>query len=66
MKTLGRKNVHFQQSNFNVNAQPYYVLMDADGKVLTRKNHQYDRNVQHFIEFLNEGLANFKKGASER
>ncbi|MBR6920039.1 MAG: thioredoxin family protein [Bacteroidales bacterium] len=66
LKTLGRKNVHFQQSNFNVNAQPYYVLMDADGKVLTRKNHQYDRNVQHFIEFLNEGLANFKKGASER
>ena len=40
--------------------------MDADGKVLTRKNHQYDRNVQHFIEFLNEGLANFKKVVSER
>lgn len=60
LKTLGRKNVHFQQSNFNVNAQPYYVLMDADGKVLTGKNHQYDRNVQHFVDFLNEGLANFK------
>ena len=66
LKTLGRKNVHFQQSNFNINAQPYYVLIDAEGQVLTHKNHQYDKNVKHFVDFLNEGLANFKKGASEK
>ena len=66
VKTLGQKNIHYQETRFNINAQPYYVLMDAEGNVLTGKNHQYDKNVQHFIDFLNEGLANFKKGASER
>ena len=66
IKTLGQKNIHYQETFFNINAQPYYVLMDADGKVLTRQNHQYDKNVQHFIDFLNEGLENFKQGAAER
>ena len=60
MKTLGQKNIHYQESRFNINAQPYYVLMDAKGNVLTQNNHQYDKNVQHFIDFLQEGLANYK------
>ena len=66
IKTLGQKNIHYQETFFNINAQPYYVLMDAEGRVLTKQNHQYDKNVQHFVEFLNEGLENFKQGAAER
>ena len=66
IKTLGQKNIHYQETFFNINAQPYYVLMDADGKVLTKQNHQYDKNVQHFVDFLNEGLENFKQRAAER
>ena len=66
IKTLGQKNIHYQETFFNINAQPYYVLMDADGKVLTKQNHQYDKNVQHFVDFLNEGLENFKQGAAEK
>jgi thiol:disulfide interchange protein DsbD len=61
IKTLGKKNHHFQMEHFNENAQPQYVLIDADGKVLTEKNHAYDRNVGNFIKFLEEGLGNFKK-----
>ncbi|MBO4282926.1 MAG: thioredoxin family protein [Bacteroidales bacterium] len=64
VKTLGQKNIQYQETYFNINAQPYYVLMDADGKVLTKQNHQYDKNVQHFIDFLTEGLENYRQKSS--
>ena len=44
-----------------MNAQPYYVLIDSEENVLTKENHKYDRDVQNFINFLNEGISNFKK-----
>ena len=61
LKTLGRKNLNFQKTEYNMNAQPYYVIVDADGKVLTKENYKYDRDVQKFIGWLNEGINNYKK-----
>ena len=61
LKTLGRKNLNYQKTEFNMNAQPYYVIVDADGKVLTKENYKYDRDVQKFINWLNEGLNNYNK-----
>ena len=60
-KTLGTKNYHFQQVMYNTNAQPYYVIIDSDGKTLTGKNYVFDLDVQKFINWLNEGKNNFKK-----
>ena len=61
LKTLGRKNLNFQKTEYNMNAQPYYVIVNADGKVLTAENYKYDRDVQKFIGWLNEGIKNYKK-----
>lgn len=61
LKTLGRRNGYYQRKTYNMNAQPYYVIIDADGHTLTKENHKYDRDVQHFVDWLNEGKANFKK-----
>ena len=61
LKTLGRKNLNYQKTQFNMNAQPYYVIVDADGRVLTAENYKYDRDVQKFITWLNEGINNYKK-----
>ncbi len=61
LKTLGRRNGYYQRSTFNMNAQPYYVILDADGNVLTKENYKYDRDVQKFIDWLNEGKTNFKR-----
>ncbi|MBR4715696.1 MAG: thioredoxin family protein [Bacteroidales bacterium] len=61
LKTLGRKNLNFQKTEYNMNAQPYYVVIDADGRVLTAENYKYDRDVQKFIGWLNEGITNYKK-----
>ncbi|MBR5028669.1 MAG: thioredoxin family protein [Bacteroidales bacterium] len=62
LKTLGRRNGYLQRSQFNMNAQPYYVIINSDGKVLTKENYKYDRDVQKFIGWLNEGLENYKNG----
>lgn len=61
IKTLGKKNHNYQIENFKVNAQPFYVIMDSEGKLLTKEPRSYDRNVENFIKFLDEGKANFKK-----
>ena len=59
IKTLGRRNLYFQTKTFNMNAQPYYVIIDADGNVLTKNNFKYSRDVEQFVSFLNEGVANY-------
>jgi len=61
LKTLGRRNQNYLKTEYNMNAQPYYVIIDADGKVLTAENYKYDRNVAKFVAYLEEGLANYRK-----
>lgn len=61
LKTLGRKNLYYEKTMFQMNAQPYYVIIDSEGKVLTQENYKYDRDTEKFISYLNEGLSNYKK-----
>ncbi len=61
LKTLGRRNLYYEKSMYNMNAQPYYVIIDPEGNVLTKENYKYDRDVQKFIAYLNEGLNNYKQ-----
>ncbi len=51
VKTLGNRNVDLQVSKFNSNAQPLYVIVDADGNPLTT-THGYKEDVPGYIEFL--------------
>jgi len=60
VKTIGKKFANLQISKYNINAQPYYVIIDANGKQLTKKNKAYDKDVDAFIQFLEEGLKNFQ------
>ena len=59
-KTIGKKFADFQISRFNVNSQPYYVLLDTSGNMLTTPR-AYDKDIELFIRFLDRGLANFAK-----
>lgn len=60
-KTVGAKFADMQISKYNVNAQPYYVLLNPDGKMLVQPK-AYDLNVDNYIAFLKSGLKNFKEG----
>jgi thiol:disulfide interchange protein DsbD len=59
-KTLGQVNADIQIVNFNKNAQPYYVLITPDGKVLAQPR-GYDLDADKFVEFLDSGLKEFEK-----
>lgn len=59
IKTLGRRNLNYQKT-FNMNAQPYYVIIDSEGNVLTKENFKYNKNVDQFVDFLEEGVASFE------
>ncbi|MEI6456129.1 MAG: cytochrome c biogenesis protein CcdA [bacterium] len=59
-KTIGRKYADFQISRFNVNSQPYYVLLDTAGNMLTTPR-AYDKDIDAFVKFLETGLAAFGK-----
>jgi thiol:disulfide interchange protein len=56
--TIGKQNADLQISRFNNNAQPYYVLLDHNGKLLVSPK-AYDLNVHSFVEFLDKGIAEF-------
>ncbi len=58
-KTLGKKNADFQISRYQVNAQPYYCLLDTEGKDLVKPK-AYDLDVNAFVDFLEEGKKNFQ------
>lgn len=60
-KLLSQKNSDLQITKFKANAQPYYVIMNPDGTVLTNENFAFDPNATKFLEFLNEGISNFSK-----
>jgi thiol:disulfide interchange protein DsbD len=43
---------------FGANAQPFYVLLDNDGKPLAGSR-AYNENIQDFVDFLRKGLSNY-------
>jgi thiol:disulfide interchange protein DsbD len=58
--TIGKKYADLQISQYNVNAQPYYVLLDTNGQLLAQPQ-AYNLNIDNFVKFLDSGLAAFKK-----
>ena len=61
IKTLGRRNLFFQRTHYNMNAQPYYVIIDADGNQMTKENFSYNPDPAKFLDFLKEGAENYSK-----
>ncbi len=58
--TLGDKNFDIQYSRYNIGAQPYYVLLDADGNLLTAPR-GYTSDISLYVHFLDQGLEEFSK-----
>ena len=58
LKTVGDKWSYLQRYKFGANAQPFYVILDHEGMPLTG-SYAFDKDVDHFLEFLNTGLKNF-------
>ncbi len=58
-KTLGKQNADFQITRFNNNAQPYYVILDHQEKLLATPR-SYNTDIAAFVEFLDGASAEFQ------
>ena len=60
LRTIGDKWSYLQRSKFGANAQPFYILLDNEGKPLA-PSYAFDEDVSKYIQFLEKGLEEFKK-----
>ncbi|MEK6780989.1 MAG: cytochrome c biogenesis protein CcdA [Bacteroidota bacterium] len=58
-KTIGKQNADIQITNLENNAQPFYVLLGKDEKVLAWP-YGYNKSVESFVEFLDRGKEKYK------
>lgn len=59
-KSLGKQNADLQIANLENNAQPFYVLVGADEKVLAWP-YGYDKDPQKFVDFLDSGTKKYRE-----
>lgn len=64
LRTVGDKWSYLQRAKFGANAQPFYVLLDHEGKPLNG-SYAYDEDVDRFVKFLRTGLDNFSRQQPE-
>ena len=52
LKTVGDKWSHMQREQYQSNAQPYYVQLDADGNKIVETSYAYDEDIEKFLDWL--------------
>lgn len=60
LETVGDKWSYLQRSKFAANSQPYYIILDNDGKALVAPTY-YDENVTSFVEWLDAGMKRYSE-----
>lgn len=62
--TVGSKWSDFQARFFKNNSQPYYVLLDNQGRLL-QKPRAYDEDIEAYKKWLIDGLDEYRKRTEE-
>ena len=52
LKTVGDKWSYMQRVQYQSNAQPYYVQLDADGNRIVETSYAYDEDIEKFLNWL--------------
>jgi thiol:disulfide interchange protein DsbD len=60
LKTIGDKWSYLQRSKFGANAQPFYILLDNNGKPLG-PSYAFNEDVSKYIQFLQDGIRRYNK-----
>lgn len=61
-KTIGSKNLDYQMSKYNSNAQPYYIIVNAEGEMLI--DPVAYTSYEGFREFLERGKQGYRNHLS--
>ena len=59
LRTVGAKWSYLQSHRFRANAQPFYVLLDGNGRLLSGSR-AYDEDIDAYIDFLRQGLTEYR------
>ena len=59
--SIGNKWSDFQITKFKANAQPYYIVMDTDGTMLSDRPESYNADINAYKDWLRDGIDSFKK-----
>ena len=59
LRTVGAKWSYLQSHKFGANAQPFYVILDNEGKPLCGSR-AYKEDIPEYIQFLKEGLNRYE------
>ena len=65
LKTIGDKWSYLQRSKFGANAQPFYILLNAEGEPLG-PSYAFNESVPDYIKFLENGLKVFKEQEKDK
>jgi thiol:disulfide interchange protein DsbD len=60
IKNVGAKNLDFEATIANSNAQPLYIFADEQGKIIKNAG-GYESDVDRFVKILNDVKAENKK-----
>lgn len=60
LRTYGDKWSFLQRSKFGSNAQPFYVVVNDEGKPMT-SSYGYKEDIPAYLKFLTDGINNFRK-----
>jgi thiol:disulfide interchange protein DsbD len=60
LRTIGDKWSYLQRHKFGANAQPFYVILNHEGKPLT-SSYAFSEDVAKYVQFLENGLRNYQK-----
>ena len=60
LRTVGDKWSYLQRTKFGANAQPFYVLLDHEGRPLA-PSRSYNEDVSTYVDFLQQGLSQFRQ-----
>lgn len=58
-RTIGQQNADFQITQFNNNAQPFYVILNEEEELLIAPR-AYNLSVSGFVDFLDKALENHR------
>lgn len=56
--TVGDKWSYLQRHKFAANSQPYYIILDNEGKALSIPFY-YEENLPKFTDWLNKGIDSY-------
>jgi thiol:disulfide interchange protein DsbD len=61
IKSVGNLWSDFQIEKYQTNSQPYYLVLDTEGRTISNGPRTYNADISYFRDWLKDGIVNFTK-----